>query len=71
MFGILDGSQDYIMPFSCEYGVKANGSYDYITYSTLNYTIQNIYQNDIIHEKLCAPHMSIWEWKEVVSRRIP
>lgn len=37
----------------------------------LNYTIQNIYQNDIIREKLCAPHMSIRDWKEVVSWRIP
>lgn len=41
LFGVIDESQDYVMPFTCEFGLKSTDGYNYITYSTINYEIEN------------------------------
>ena len=33
--------QDYVFSFGCEFGLKTTDGYDYITYSTLNYQVEN------------------------------
>lgn len=41
LFGLIDESQDYVMPFTCEFGLKSSDGHNYITYSTINYEIEN------------------------------
>ena len=35
---------DYVKPFTCEFGLKTTDGYEYITYSTLKYTIENSFR---------------------------
>lgn len=38
---VKNSLQDYVFSFGCEFGLKTTENYDYITYSTLNYQIEN------------------------------
>lgn len=44
MFSVIDGGQDYVKPFSCEFGLKSAEGYNYITYSTINYSVENAFR---------------------------
>ena len=56
LFVYQNKTKDYVMPFVCEFGLKSTEGYNYITYSTINYEVENeerqVYLSVSSHTKL-------------------
>lgn len=43
LFVKTDATRDFVLPFECEFGLKVNEGYNYITFSSIKYDVMNDY----------------------------
>lgn len=59
---------DYVKPFTCEFGLKTTDGYEYITYSTLSYKIENSFRETYLN---VTSKTTLEKYGDVVEANVP